>query len=416
MFLFFLACQNPEVPEATPTPTPPLTEEQLSLLDPYRMQADVNFLADDSMGGRIPGSVGHQAARDYILAEVEEAGLTPLRLDDSYLQIYDSEPTGDRWQLEADGTIIPNTVSESYNIIAAIPGTDPVLADEYIVVMAHYDHLGVTEDGQVYNGAFDNASSVAMALEMARMMLENDLQFGRTIVFLFTDDEESGLDGAQAWLEDPEVPIGDVIFGVSVDPAGRGILPDFSPIVLIGMERSPDLLARWRQTTWYSEVPVHFVHRDAVPVFASDHDRFFSFDKPALWYTNPGMSFYHTVNDTPETIDYRVMLRNARYLSQVLFEFSNDDQRFTYQGEQPITGESANDLKALFVGVRESTYLTSEEEDRTDFYISEINKVVEADSVDVLDSPDGLFWGGAYFILFELTGAHPGEVPPPFPE
>jgi hypothetical protein len=414
MYFFIFACQ-PDIPN-TQELAPPLTKEQLAIIDPYRMQNDVVFLTDDELGGRIPGSFGHRIARDYILAEVEEIGLTPLRLDGGFIQTYSNDPIDGRYQMEEDGSIIPSNVTEGFNIIGAIPGSDPELADEYIVLMTHYDHLGVTTDGEVFNGAMDNASSVAMALEMARIMLENELQVGRTIVFLFTDDEESGLDGAQAWLEDPNVPIGDVIFGISVDPAGRGLLPDFWPIVLIGLERSPALLARWRKTTWYSEVPVYFVHRDAVPVFASDHDRFFSFDKPALWYTNPGMSFYHTVNDTAETVDYRVMLSNVKYLSQLIYEFSNEDERFTYEGEQPINAQSAQDLLKLFEGIRESSYLTSEEKDRADFYIEEISKVVESDDVNVLTSPDGIFWGGAYFMLFELTSAHPGEVPPPFPE
>ena len=77
------------------------------------------------------------------------------------------------------------------------------------------------------------------------------------------------------------MPHGQVVFGVSVDPTGRGVLPDFWPIVLIGLERSPALLARWRETAEIpSTVPVHFVHRETVPVFASDHDRFFANTEP----------------------------------------------------------------------------------------------------------------------------------------
>ena len=74
-------------------------------------------------------------------------------------------------------------MTQGTNVVATIPGTNPELADEYIVVMAHYDHLGVTPDGEIYNGAFDNATSVAMALEVARVLLEAEVQPQRSIDF-----------------------------------------------------------------------------------------------------------------------------------------------------------------------------------------------------------------------------------------
>jgi hypothetical protein len=412
----FPSCKT-EVIEPVPDEPAPLSAEVLASISVERLRDDVAVLAADEMGGRTPGSYGHELARNYILAEMESSGMIPIRLDGSFIQEYENDPIAGRYQMEPDGSVIPSNVTGGTNLIGVIPGSDPVLADEYVVLMAHYDHLGVTQTGEVYNGAFDNATSVAMALEIARVFTEHDIQPKRTIVFLITDDEESGLDGAQAWLEDPEVPLGDVVLGLSADPTGRPVLPDFWPIVLIGLERSPSLLARMKKTRRYSELPVFFVHRDVVPVFSSDHDRFFAWQDPiaAGWYTNPGMSFYHTVDDTPETIDYRVLGANTRYLAQVLVDLGGDDQRYPYEGEFPVDGSTAQDLKELFEGVLASIELSTRERERTEYFISEIDRVVEADSVDVLDNPDSLFFAGAYFLLFELTYAHPGEVPPPFP-
>jgi len=417
MFGMLLACNGPADVEPPEEP-PPLSEEVLQHISPERIRDHVDVLAADEMGGRIPGSYGHRLSRDYILAEMSEIGLTPVRMDDSFIQHYENEPISDRFQMEEDGTIIPSNVTQGTNLLGMIPGSDPELADEYIVIMAHYDHLGVSQAGDIYNGAFDNAAAVAMGLEVARVLIDHHVQPRRSIVFLFTDDEESGLDGAQAWLEDPEIPLGEVVFGLSTDPTGHPVLPDFWPIVMIGLERSPTLLARMKETRRYSEVPIHFVHRDAVPVFASDQDRFYSWQDPiaAGWYVNPGMTFYHGPKDTPETIDYRVVLANARYIAQMLVDLGGDEARYPYEGEFPVDGASAQDLKELFEGVLASSVLTERELERTNYYIGEINKVVEADSLDAVSDPDTLFFSGAYFLLFELTYSHPGEIPPPFPE
>ena len=419
MVCVLLGCQaGQDTDTDLPVLPPPLSEEVLNALEPLRMRAHVDVLAADEMGGRIPGSYGHRLSRDYILGEMDEMGLTPIRMDGSFIQHYENDPISGRYQMEEDGTIVPSNVTQGTNLLGMIPGTDPELSEEYIVLMAHYDHLGVSLAGDIFNGAFDNASAVGMSLEIARVLLENNVQPKRSLVFLFTDDEESGLEGAQAWLQDPQIPLGEVIFGLSADPTGRPVLPDFWPIVIMGLERSPSLLARMRETRRYAEVPVHFVHRDAVPVFASDQDRFYSWEDPiaAGWYVNPGMSFYHTPKDTPETIDYRVVLANARYLAQVLVDLGGDDQRYPYEGEFPIDGQSAADLKALFEDVLGSSVLTAREAERTQYFIAEINKVVEADSLDAVEDAETLFFSGAYFLLFELTYAHPGDIPPPFPE
>ena len=79
-------------------------------------------------------------------------------------------------------------------------------------------------------------------------------------------------------------------------------------------------------------------------------------------------------------------------------------------------GEVAKDALELFDGVDGSAELTGSERVRNDSYRAQLQEVVETDDVSVLGSPDAFFFGAAYFILFELTGAHPGVVPPPFPQ
>ena len=402
------------------TESAPLTEENMSALTASALKAHVDFLAHDDLGGRIPGSPGHQQAIDYIHGEMIEMGIAPLGIDGSYLQPYGSEPSSGNWMLDENGDVVPHSVTEGVNLLGVVPGTDPELADEYILVMAHYDHLGVTESGEIYNGAFDDATGVAIGLELARFFVEGHATTRRSLIFLFTDEEEFGLDGSEAWLAHSTVPLTDVVAGISVDPVGRGLLPDYWPIVLMGAERSPDFKAVWKEAAKWAdpELSIVFIHRDIIPVFASDQDSLYTLDDPkaGVWFVNPGMSFYHTTGDTAETIDYRVLKPTLRFMATALKLFGDDDTRYAYEGAPELNGEIAQEALALFDGVSESSVLTGAERLRNDTYRAELESVVASDDVNSLGNPDAFFFGAAYFVLFELTGAHPGDVPPPFPD
>ncbi|HJN74606.1 MAG TPA: M20/M25/M40 family metallo-hydrolase [Myxococcota bacterium] len=414
MFLLWLACE--EAPPETSIPTW-LAPEVVDAVSMERVKAHVDVLADDSLGGRIPGSYGHSLAQDYLLGELQEIGLEPLG-SDGYRQDYVSEPVDGRFQLLEDGTVADAEDDHGTNLVALLPGSDPELADQHIVVMAHYDHLGVNRDGEVYNGAFDDATSVAVLLELARVLVEEEVELGRSIVFLLTDDEESGLEGAEWFLADELVPHSEISFAIALDPIGRGVLPDYWPLALMGLERSPDLLASWKEVCRYAETTVSFVHRDTIPLFASDQDEFYRLDDPipAVWFTSPGMAFYHTVDDTPETIDYRSVRPQARFLLQALAWFAQKGDDYAYEGPPELAPEHAADARALVAGYLGSEHLSDSERAEVESILHDLDAIIEADNLDVVDNPEGLFVYAMYYLVFELPGEHIGEIPPPFPE
>ena len=133
--LSLLAC--PADPIDAVGSAPPLSAALLDQLDPHRIKAHVDVLADDALGGRIPGSVGSQSAQDYILEEMAAVGLQPLGLDQSYTYAYQNSPSASSWMVSSDGTVVPHQTSEGVDLIGLIPGNDPVLAEEYMVVIAH---------------------------------------------------------------------------------------------------------------------------------------------------------------------------------------------------------------------------------------------------------------------------------------
>lgn len=407
------ACPEPE-PEGYPALDPAVLEE-FSATD---LKETVDYLADDARGGRIPGSRGHLEAVDFIATTMEAIGLEPLGTD-GYLYEYEGRYDPDRLML-ADGKVVPSIHTPGVDLVGLIPGSDPERADEYIVVAAHYDHLGVDESGDPFNGAYDDAAGVAVALEIARVLIEHEAAPPRSIVILITDDEEVNLGGAEAWIVNPTVPVGDIVAAVSVDPVGRPLLPDYWPIIAIGLERSPTLEAVWREAALqFQELPVLFMNRDAVPIFGSDQDEFYRAADPiaAVWYVNPGFSWYHTVDDHPETIDYRVLLPTTRWLATVLNVMGHDTARYPYEGEQPLNGQTARDGVELFDGILHSSYLTNAEILEANGYRTTMAEAAEADSIeDVVDNVDLFLFDAVWFVMFELTEAHPGEVPPPFPQ
>ncbi len=409
--ILLLACtgsapDDDALPEIVPA-------EVLDSMDWRRVQGLTELLTDDSLGGRVPGSPGHAAARDLLLGEL--SAFEPY-LEEGYGWDYASSVPSDRWMLDEDGQIAPATNETSTNLLALLPGSDPLLSSQIIVVMAHYDHLGVTEEGEVFNGAFDDAVGVAAVIELGHALQQ--LELDRSVLLLLTDDEESGLVGADEFLDANLVPHEDIVFGISVDPMGRGVLPDAWPLALMGLERSPELLAQWEALVPYSEVPVAFVHREILPIFASDQDRFYEQEPaiPAVWFTSPGMAFYHTVGDDSETIDYRSVRAQSRWLLQVVAYFANDDRVFEDHGEPELGPEHAAGARPLIASVAESSYLTDFERAEVQTMLAELDEVIEADDINALGNPGAFFFDAIKRLCFDLPAAHPGDIPPPFPE
>ncbi|MAY80850.1 MAG: hypothetical protein CL930_08705 [Deltaproteobacteria bacterium] len=394
----------------------PLSEDILSEISASRMRDAVDFLADDALGGRLTGSPGHAAAIEWIVQEMEDIGLEPVGLEGDFVYPYAATGPSDWYQLDADGGVSLSNSEVAYDLVGRLPGADPTLAQEHILVMAHYDHLGVTNEGEIYNGAFDNATGVAAALELARVLSAQPPD--RSILFLLTDEEETGLDGARAWLEDSTIPREQIIFGLSIDPVGRPALPDYWPILLIGTERSPELDGMWRDMAKWSGLPTLFLNRDLVPVFASDQDELYKVDPPipGFWFVNPGFSFYHTVNDTPDTIDYRILKEDVRFLANALTSAGAETQAYSFESEPVLDGSDAVDVKLLLEGLLTSEHLTFDERDYANWVIGELDKAIESNDLSVLGNLEGFTMAVAYFVMFQLGEAHPGPIPPPFPD
>src|SRR5207253_6397414 len=116
----------------------------------------------------------------------------------------------------------------SFNVIGLLPGSDPKLKDETIVIGAHYDHLGrggegslAPREGDIHHGADDNASGVAGVLELARILSSSNPKPRRTIVFIAFSGEEEGLIGSSYYVNHPIVPHTNTVAMINMDMIGR---------------------------------------------------------------------------------------------------------------------------------------------------------------------------------------------------
>ncbi len=197
---------------------------------PTRVQRLLSSLAADSMAGRSIGTLGSQMAARLIATEFDAAGVAPAGTS-GYVQeiaaVRLTLPSGGARVVTAEAAdTFPDSAKEfisDRNLIGIVHGSDPTVADEVIVVGAHFDHVGVgrpVDGDSIYNGADDDASGVVAVLEVAR-----DLASGapprRTVVFaLFTGEEVGGL-GSRWYLDHPAVPLAQTVAQLQVEMIGR---------------------------------------------------------------------------------------------------------------------------------------------------------------------------------------------------
>jgi len=176
-------------------------ERAIPVLDSARLMSDLSALSADSMEGRRFGTPGGARARAYLLRAFARIGLQP--------------PPGG-FSLPFSAQSRTGADIGGVNLVGVVRGT--VHADRYIVVSAHYDHLGL-RNGELFNGADDNASGTAALLAIAAWTVAHPPQ--NSMLFAWFDGEESGLLGAKAFLRHPPVPLDRIVADVNLDMVGR---------------------------------------------------------------------------------------------------------------------------------------------------------------------------------------------------
>jgi len=212
------------------------------------------------------------------------------------------------WQPASRDTGVSATVTvdagvveiETSNVLGAIPGTDPAIGDEIVIYGAHIDHLGTAANGDIYNGADDNASGSAVVMEMARMLAGSGYQPARTVLFQLYNAEEVGLIGSCHYVSEPTHPLEDAVAMLSIDMVGAG---DGTGLILYGSDYEPFAWLTDLATAASDDAGLSYDVWPGPTVMASDHACFAWLGIPAVLVSTLGPhAYYHTPEDTIDNI------------------------------------------------------------------------------------------------------------------
>ena len=235
----------------------------------------------------------------------------------------------------------------SSNIIGYIEGSDPVLKNEYIIYTAHYDHLGVDQNGKIYNGADDNGSGTVALLEIAEAFTKLPNNPKRSIVFAWMTAEEIGGIGSQYYVNHPLFPLEKTVTCINLDMIGRVKTSDDkhrmadiknadSLFVISGANSSELLKINSSICSKFDLNPDYFDKKQRLEY----SDQFFFYQKgiPVLFYHNGFNQDTHSTNDIVKKIDFVKMKKVAQVAFSVGFEVANNDKKL--EVDKPINNIS----------------------------------------------------------------------------
>ena len=323
-----------------------ITEKELS--------EHLYIYASDEFEGRDTGAPGQKKAVEYIRNYYKSIGVEPGDLEGDYFQEMSLKMRGRRGQK-------PKTV-ETENVVAIIKGSEK--PDEYVIITAHLDHVGVT-DGEIYNGADDDGSGTVALLEIAEAFKKAaDKGKGpkRSIVFLHVTGEEKGLLGSAYYADNPIYPLENTVVNLNVDMIGR-IDPtrrekNRDYVYLIGSDHdSVDLHNLSEQTNAESvnmTLDYRFNDKDDPNRFyyRSDHYNFAKNGIPIIFYFTGTHADYHQPSDTPDKIEYDLLELRSKLIFYTAWNIANRDKRIVVDPKPEKTSFSISekDLKK-FVGL-----------------------------------------------------------------
>jgi Peptidase family M28 len=269
---------------------------------------DVRILSADDMEGRLAGSPGGAKARAYLIGRLQQIGVFPL------------PGKGLEWpfSFEVNGQKLAGT-----NLIGMIPGTGG--SHQALLVMAHYDHLGV-RDGQIYNGADDNASGVATVLDLATGLIKQAPK--HDVVLALVDAEEEGLSGAGAMVGDPEFKeiLERVVLAVNLDMVSRS---DRNELYATGSYHFPWLKPRLEAIAGEAPVILKLGHDrpeqgDDDWTNQSDHYAFQKIHRPWVYFGVEDHPDYHQPTDDFGAIQLDFFRRSMTTIETAVRAFDRD--------------------------------------------------------------------------------------------
>ncbi len=323
------------------------------------------MLASNALAGRNNLTPGSAAAQTYLLGELKKFG-QPLVAGAS----------GDAG--------FEQTFALGTNLFAVIPGSD--LADQYVIVGAHYDHLGsdcggVSAKDTICNGATDNATGVAAALAVGRSIAADPNPPRRSVIIALWDAEEDQLAGSAAYIAHPLVPLDHTVGYVNFDIQGADLLPSLrGSTVMVGAETGgANLIAAATKATKASTL----VTLGLSLLFGqgrSDHANFTAAGVPSVFLTDATSACYHTVADEPSIVDYPKLEQEIATAEALTRDLMNTDATPVYDNAAPAA--TYDDAKSMLYTVSHAEadfgLFTPDDRAKSEKFLVDLHAIVDA--------------------------------------
>jgi hypothetical protein len=285
-----------------------------------RIKEDVTFLADDKLEGRGTGTDGEIAAADYIAKQLEAIGLEGKGTDGFY-QDFTFTPKTDAHSEVKYTTINDDGSITGRNVIGFIDNN----ASQTIVIGAHYDHLGYGGDGSldrseekaIHNGADDNASGVAVMLNLASKLKETNTN--NNYLFMAFSGEEMGLLGSNYFVKNATISTDSINYMLNMDMVGR--LKADSTLAVYGVGTSP----YFKQVISSSNNGFKIIENES-GVGPSDHTSFYLSDIPVLHFFTGQHEDYHKPGDDSEKLNYDGMNLISDYIFDIISDLDDNGE------------------------------------------------------------------------------------------
>jgi hypothetical protein len=303
--LFVLALVGTALAPATFLAAPPPQRDPV-VIDRAALMRDVTTLASDAMEGREVGTPGGLRAREYIETRFHESGLRAF--EGGYVRAFPLPSRSER-----------HTIESGANVVGYIGGTER--PDRFVVVSAHYDHVGV-RNGQVFNGANDNASGTAALFAIAAHFTR--VAPATSLIVVAFDGEETGLWGSRAFLRALPVGRADIVVNLNIDMIAR----DASRrLYVTGTSRQPALRPVVERAAVSPGLTLVFGHDDPrrpADDWTQDSDQwtFIEAGIPALYFGVEDYAHHHKVTDDAETVMEDFFAAAVETLIRVVDEFA----------------------------------------------------------------------------------------------
>jgi|WetSurMetagenome_2_1015567.scaffolds.fasta_scaffold02079_7 hypothetical protein len=237
-------------------------------------------------------------------------------------------------------TFIESNDFYSPNVIGIVEGSDPMLKNECVIYSAHFDHEGVDDKGEVFNGADDNASGSMALLGIAQAFMSLKKKPSRTILFLWANGEEKGLLGSVFYTDNPVIPMENTLLDINLDMVGRSKMPSDTgkfmgfdltitrkgEILLYTDQVNPELNNILSSSS--KEAGIRIINMGKDPqIGSSDYASFMAKGVPALFFNSGIYPDLHTIRDDFENIDFDKMEKVSKMVFLIGYNFANQKER-----------------------------------------------------------------------------------------